>query len=353
MTEEKATSVKHLMMTWQTPERSQELFRVAFSMITNHKLIPNPLIYSLLYHFADGLDASLRKSLTDLLESEQGITPELAIELFHRYIYQVDEESSETIRQGLVTIVSQILGALVDIAGMTSISNKNIQAHLEKLSDSAQSKEVIDAVSGIISETRLIITETNKLDSHLAKKATELSEVVAELEHARKEAYIDGLTGIKNRRGFDREIDTLIEQADQMHLATFSMILIDLDHFKQINDSYGHILGDKVLRAVAGIMQQQTKGQDYCARYGGDEFVILLPDTTLNNAHNLAENIRRLIDKKVIKQARSSMPMMNISVSMGVAKYRLNESKDDYIARCDRALYRAKEAGRNQVKIAD
>ncbi|MCM8857665.1 MAG: GGDEF domain-containing protein [Candidatus Thiodiazotropha sp.] len=144
----------------------------------------------------------------------------------------------------------------------------------------------------------------------------------------------------------------MIAEAEEQHLATFSLMLMDIDLFKEINDNHGHLLGDKLLQGVANLLTHHTKGKDACARFGGDEFAILLPETGVENTKNLAESLRIIIQKIVLKRPNKGAVIGGITVSVGVSAYRLGESSEDFIQRCDKALYRSKALGRNRVTIA-
>ncbi|MES9970163.1 MAG: GGDEF domain-containing protein, partial [Candidatus Thiodiazotropha sp.] len=155
-------------------------------------------------------------------------------------------------------------------------------------------------------------------------------------------------------RGFDHTLATVISDVlDRHHATNFCLVLIDIDNFKEINDNYGHLLGDKVLRAVAELLTRHTKGKDSCARFGGDEFAILLPDIGSDNARSLAEYLRSVIEKIVLKRPNTGAVMGGISVSIGVAAFRFGENSEDFLNRCDQALYRSKSLGRNRVTLAD
>ncbi|MGE0373538.1 MAG: GGDEF domain-containing protein, partial [Gammaproteobacteria bacterium] len=129
------------------------------------------------------------------------------------------------------------------------------------------------------------------------------------------------------------------------------LLLADIDHFKNINDNYGHLLGDKVIRQVAQTMNATVKGSDTAARYGGEEFAILLPNTSLNNARKLAEQIRLKVERIRVRRADNGSTLGVVTISVGAACYRLGDSADSLIHRADMALYAAKNNGRNQVMI--
>ena len=129
------------------------------------------------------------------------------------------------------------------------------------------------------------------------------------------------------------------------------MVLIDLDHFKQINDRYGHVFGDTVLKAVAQAIRSCVKGRDLVARYGGEEFVVLLPGTDVAGACALAEQVRTTISGARIRRGSTNEMVGAITVSLGVATRRPAEGMQSLVERADQALYRSKTGGRNQVSV--
>ncbi len=152
----------------------------------------------------------------------------------------------------------------------------------------------------------------------------------------------DSLTGLYNRAFIHKIILHEMSRADRYH-APIAMLMLDIDHFKQVNDGFGHLAGDGVLRHCARVLAETTRGTDIVARYGGEEFVVLLPNTTVRQAANAAERIRALME-------RTDWPFCGkVTISIGAAEYLPGESFEDWFTRADVALYRAKSNGRNQV----
>jgi diguanylate cyclase len=127
------------------------------------------------------------------------------------------------------------------------------------------------------------------------------------------------------------------------------LVLIDIDHFKQINDSFGHLFGDAVIRTIGHLIKSTIKGQDIAGRYGGDEFALLLPDTPLAGGRVVADRLRFAFSQSRIRRLNSEEAVGNITISAGVASYRSGEDQKELIARADTALYASKAQGRNRV----
>jgi len=166
-------------------------------------------------------------------------------------------------------------------------------------------------------------------------------------EKAQQLAYIDGLTGIYNRRYFEMQIATEIERASRYD-GRLAIIMIDIDHFKRLNDEFGHLLGDEVLRQVSDVFGQQLRKVDVVCRYGGEEFCILVPQTSGGNAMEVAEKLRRMVESY-----RFPGVPVKVTISAGVAEFPTHgRSRDELVAAADAALYASKEAGRNRVSPA-
>jgi diguanylate cyclase (GGDEF)-like protein len=163
-------------------------------------------------------------------------------------------------------------------------------------------------------------------------------------ERTKQLAYLDGLTGIFNRRFFEMRIQEEIQRAGRYE-TELSVVMLDLDHFKRLNDEFGHLLGDEVLRQVSVIFQNHLRKGDVCCRYGGEEFALLLPNTSTENAIEVADKLRRTVETWVFPGVARPL-----TLSAGVAGFpQHGNTRDEIIAAADNALYLAKQTGRNRV----
>ncbi|PWK50841.1 GGDEF domain-containing protein [Pleionea mediterranea] len=158
----------------------------------------------------------------------------------------------------------------------------------------------------------------------------------------------DPLTLLPNRAAFNKAIDTEISRAYR-HKHGMCMLVVDIDHFKSINDTYGHLAGDQVLQQVARSLESSVRKEDMVFRYGGEEFVILLNATNLPNARLTAERIRMELEAKSMKGLEVNL---SVTASVGVSEWQDGEQANTLFHRADQALYSAKQSGRNQVKVA-
>jgi len=200
----------------------------------------------------------------------------------------------------------------------------------------------------LIEETR-DIKKTNK---DMAQSLTTMNKVIDSLRSDMKSlssvAMTDQLTGIANRRAFDKTIREMIDQFVE-NRQPFSLLMIDIDHFKQFNDTYGHAIGDKVLVYVAGALKDGVKGDDVVARYGGEEFAIFLPETDYAGAMAVGEHVRKKIAQKRLTLSARQKSLGKITISVGVAVAHAQDDEFLLMERADKGLYQAKRNGRNQV----
>jgi two-component system cell cycle response regulator len=183
------------------------------------------------------------------------------------------------------------------------------------------------------------------------QRAKVLETTIADNRRLELLAQTDPLTKVLNRRALNERLTSEMERV-RRYASVLSVLLIDLDHFKQINDTHGHLTGDDVLVEVASLLQHTVRAVDVVARYGGEEFVVVLPETGPAGAAAFAERLRELIESYAFAEARGGGPPVRMTTSIGVASYPGfgSESVDDLLATSDQALYRAKAEGRNRVR---
>ncbi len=329
-----------------------ENLRLALSMMGKYKLPPTPVNYALMYLYITGEDLDLNEKIDELLDSRKGWNDEAARELFDSHICEGNGRSNEELREQLLATVAHILGMLIDLSGKTAVSNDRLEKHIEKLAQSKVPQDVLIVASDIIAETRNMVDQARQFENTLLETSQEIEQLKDELFNARRQATLDALTGLNNRRAFDQALEDVIASSREDG-SIFCLLMIDIDHFKSINDTHGHLVGDKVLVGVAKMLHRFMRGNDFLARYGGEEFAVLLRDTPITGAFSVAENLRKGIEKLRLKHLKTGQQLGQVTISLGVACHRKNENAYDLVNRCDKALYRAKHLGRNRTVLAD
>lgn len=331
-------------------EKSTEFLRQAVPMMSRQAAGLHPVSYAIWYEYVAGNNPSLRIDIDQLVERGQVLDETRTTELFRKHISDFDEQAAQRVTPAFQKIISDMSRS----AAQAGDEVDQFGHVLEKWSSglSTTQLEVASDVDILLRHTRSVSESVVSLKRLLLESQREIEQLRLELSQARGDALSDDLSGLRNRRGFDMALSSCLASVAHAQVGP-SLLIIDIDFFKQVNDSYGHLFGDRVIQAVAGILKNNVKGQDTAARYGGEEFVILLPDTPLEGARHLAEKIRSTVERLRIRRGAERNVEAQITVSVGVASYRPGESAEAFVARADRALYASKHAGRNRCTVAD
>ncbi len=234
-----------------------------------------------------------------------------------------------------------------------------LQTSMQEAADLDDLKQVLENhLEGLLGTMDQHQKQRDAREQEVATRLKSLSERVAHMEQEaqgfrehlevqRQKALIDPLTGLPNRAAWSERLEHEIKQWQQ-HGNTLSLAMLDLDHFKRINDNYGHLAGDKVLKIIASVLRKRLRGADFIARFGGEEFVLLLPATPPAVGAKLLETLRAAIEACPF---HFKGERVTITISMGLASFKPGEHSDLVLKRADQALYRAKNAGRNRVEL--
>jgi diguanylate cyclase len=335
-----------------TKPESAEYMRLALPYMAKHDAPMHPISYAVWYEHVAGMNQALSKAI-ETLSAPGALFNGSDIEtLFNQYIADITPETASLLSQEF----QRIIGNLVDSTdAVTREADRFDQALQTFKRDSGLDKAETVNARTLLDSIQTIEVATRSLKTRLTESQEEIAALREEVIRARDVALLDSLTGLLNRRGFDQALadclDELNGNADDP-VAQPCLLMCDIDHFKQINDTYGHLFGDRVIRAVAQVIQNNVKGRDTAARYGGEEFIILLPDTPLAGALTLAEKLRYTIKHGRIKRhhgdADEELPA-KVTISIGVARHLPGESIAAFMERADKALYQAKRTGRDRV----
>jgi|HubBroStandDraft_1064217.scaffolds.fasta_scaffold07399_8 diguanylate cyclase len=335
----------------QSREQSAELLRIVVGLMGKQEAGFHPASYALWYEHAAGVNPSLSRALEQRISSTEPLTDSDVRNLYSRHIVSRDRETIERVEQRL----AELLQETSDVVSSGGVQFMQFGASLEGHATQLQRPNALDTLQHIVEE---LLAETQRmrvtnltLTRQLDTSAREVTTLTQRLERAQVEALNDPLTRLLNRRGFEEVVAKLYDGSAP--LAGASLLMVDIDEFKSINDTYGHLVGDQVLRAVAQILRARIKGADIASRLGGDEFAILLPDTNLTGAAALAEQIRTTLLQRRLRLVDRNQYVENLTLSIGVASAGKEASLEWLLQRADAALYAAKRSGRNRVSTGD
>jgi diguanylate cyclase len=203
-------------------------------------------------------------------------------------------------------------------------------------------------VETLVHATKQMKENNQALEARLSASKQEIDQLQENLQVVRNESLTDPLTSLANRKFLDEALTNAITSANEKG-EPLTLMMTDIDHFKKFNDTYGHLTGDQVLRLVAMSLRQNVKGQDIAARYGGEEFAVVLPNTVLRSAITLGDQIRRAVMNKELMKRSTGENLGRVTISIGVAALRKDDTPQSLIERADICLYAAKRSGRNRV----
>jgi diguanylate cyclase len=337
----------------ETPdsERAAEFLRLALPLMTRHGVPVTPQNYAIWYDYVNGDNPELNAEIDRLIGEQRQFTEVINTQLYRQYVAEHDIDNVDQVRAGLHTILSELCTSLGQAGNDACAYEGALGGLVTSVATKTDLDDIRQLLQSLVSETQTMKTATNRMQSHFETKSREIEELQEQLEMERKRAITDPLTGLFNRFALMDHLNVAIVEMPESKPP--SLLMIDVDHFKAINDNHGHLIGDRVIRFVAQTVQKNIKGQDIAARYGGEEFTVLLPSTGTKGAEAVAEAIRIAVAGAQLVRADNKKPLGQITVSAGVATYQPGEDMMDLINRADQALYRAKNAGRNRTCLAE
>ncbi len=325
--------------------------RKAISMLDKLKLTPNPDNYALFFHYAMGMNVELTREIDTAIENKLPFMPHVLKNLHTKYVIANNNQRLlNEVTSGTNKMLGEVLRIVGDFSSQTTDYSKNIDGYMTQLEQNVEDTNLKEIVRGLVSATSSIKQRSEALSSKLAESKQEVEVLRKNLEQVSQESQRDFLTGIFNRKALDA---MLLEHFNhkQEPLPDFSLLMLDVDHFKQFNDKFGHLLGDEVLKIVARAVTYCIRGKDIVARYGGEEFCVLLHGTPLAGAAKVAENIRATIASRDLKRKDTGESYGSITVSIGASQMNANDTPQSLMKRADEALYRSKHNGRNRVTL--
>jgi len=336
----------------QYPEdaaKAASYLREAIPLMVKHGIEPNPRNFSLWYAYVANCNVELNKEMDAILAEHNTCPARQSTDLFRRYIIDDEVDFGHQVQTQLTNIIHNLSAHSSTISEGNEQYDAFLEQSLENLQEQLTENDIKSLLSSLLKQTRQTSELTQKFQNQMKEANQEIGFLRKEMQSIKKEASLDGLTQISNRRTFDKELQQEIDKQAANNTSTLCLVVTDIDHFKRFNDKYGHVMGDKILQSFAKILSHICQKIGLCARYGGEEFVVILPNHTLEQASAVAEKIRSTTERMKIKQRNQSEFVDQLTTSLGVAIHVANESATAFIDRADTCLYKAKETGRNRV----
>lgn len=323
----------------------------AWLEMDNAGVLPTPQNFDLWFTHVSGANPELSQQIA-AVAGGQPVTPAALQDLHARFgaaKTDVDAivERAEAIQRGAQSMITLVAG---NIEHLHHYGN-TLSHWSARLNEDRTLENLLQAVTILSAETAKASERNRALEQQLAAATARIARLKDGMEELRREATTDTLTGLVNRKAFSTRLRRALADARTDGFGV-SVLMIDVDYFKRVNDTYGHAAGDLVLRLIGRLLGESVKGRDTAARFGGEEFAVLLVRADLKGATTVANQIRVAVESKQLFRKRVSDEAVRITVSVGVAQFRPNETAAALLERADAALYQAKSLGRNQVCAA-
>jgi diguanylate cyclase len=330
-------------------DREQAFAKAALALMSSAGVVATPDNFELFYAYASGENPAIAQVMGALIDNKTPFTPELLADLRLRCLSGARAAvAMGSVGGNMGTLIDDVLSKLESSARDAANYKDTLSAATGQLGGERSPADLRKLVDGLIAATRAMEQRTKSLEGELQASSQQVTDLRCKLDDVRKESMTDPLTNIANRKAFDEAVCAAVA-AIAKEGEEVSLLMCDIDHFKNFNDSWGHQTGDQVLRLVASCLAENVKGRDTAARYGGEEFAVLLRGVGLDAATRIAEQIRSTVEVRRLVKKSSGEVLGTITLSIGVAQFAPGEAVDAVIRRADACLYGAKHAGRNLV----
>jgi diguanylate cyclase len=325
----------------------------AWQTLMERRITATPEHYALLFTYFSGSNPEINSRFDELIDDEKPLSAE-RLSAIHKDCLAESAEAdvlksgSEEIAQAAQQMVDEVCAS----QGPRAAYGEALDHWASQLNEHTTVQELLKAMTALSLETRKASEHNRALEQRLSVSTQRIAKLQQTLVEVKQEAKTCPLTGIPNRKAFEIKLRRAIAQAKADPSSPFSLLMLDVDHFKRFNDTHGHRTGDHVLRLVARLLSDNIKGKDTAARYGGEEFAILLEGANLQAGVAVARGICERIGKQRLVKRGTGEQVGQITMSIGVAEHRPGETSTSLVDRADTALYEAKRTGRSRVCTA-
>ncbi|ACL58247.1 GGDEF domain-containing protein [Methylobacterium nodulans] len=333
-------------------DRSLAVGQRAIELMKAYGSSASPRSYAVWYTYVSGHQPLLNEAVKRIA-AEHGALRDDTIEVLYDTYLDSRRQVVETERAGttLLSEMEQVLEMLDVALGSTARYGASLQAFSQDIvAPTVNRARLRDLVASLIVATRDVTADNRTLEARMRESREEIRSLHEMLEAVRVESLTDPLTGIGNRKLFEEVLHKAVGDA-VANRQSIALIVLDIDHFKRFNDVYGHLTGDRVLRLVALTMREMVDSRATIARFGGEEFGVIVPYGGRDDALDLAERIRTSVMGRELVKRSSGESLGRVTVSVGVAAYRAGDTAVSLIERADQCMFAAKRSGRNRVVV--
>lgn len=329
--------------------KAYSVARSALELMEKHQVWPTALNFELWTHYVADPNGALAMEIGRLLTTGEVITETISEELAAAFLSKAKlneqiRDAGDQLSRELVAVSQAIKAARVSSEAYGE-TLAGASRHLSAPQDAQAIKSMVDTLT---SATRRVQRENKSLEKKLADSTTEVNRLREHLEQVRRDATTDGLTNLANRKAFDEELARACAEADEQN-TTLTLAVLDIDHFKGFNDTWGHQTGDQVIRFVASVIGRLGATPRFAARYGGEEFAVIFPREDATLVEGVLEEIRNEVASRTLKRRSTNEDLGTITISSGLAQRHPGETGSCVMERADAALYSSKRSGRNRV----
>jgi diguanylate cyclase len=330
-------------------DRSFFIGQRALELMKTYGSSADPRAYEVWYTYVSGHKPAMNEAIKKITASQGSVTTADIDRLYEEHL-AAQRAARDTEKASVLMLgeIEQVMEMIDTALGSTARYGESLQAFSNDLTGPVDRVRLRDLISTVVRATHQVTDTNQQLEARLKETRSEIETLRETLECVRIEAVTDPVTGIANRKHFQDMLHKSVEIAEAQH-KPLTLIVLDIDHFKRFNDMYGHLTGDQVLRLVSMTMREQVKSKATLARFGGEEFGIIMPETQLPNARIIAEAIRQSVLNRELVKRSTGESLGKITVSVGIASYRPGEGGTALLDRADQCMYVAKRTGRNRT----
>jgi diguanylate cyclase len=338
------------MLRQDESTKASEYLRQAVPLLSKLQLPPTPINYSTVYCYLTGASLALNEVIDNLISEKKPFTVAVMLELHEKYVNgSASLAQQDKIQKSLEKIMAEASDEIQHVNNGANVFDSSINQHADNLSSLEDPQAAALVLKQVLQDTRSMVSQNQEIQNRMQETNAEIMKVKAELEQVKAASEKDALTGLKNRGAFDTAIEHAVASTDTSETV---LVMLDIDHFKRVNDNFGHLVGDRVIRYVSALLTQVIGKDNHIARYGGEEFAIIVTNKSADDVSKITDKVRIAMGNSKLQRKDSGETIGKITVSAGIAKLLPGDSVEAFIDRADKALYEAKETGRNKIVVS-